>query len=120
MFTIVRTTLFFTLAMPVSLSISAPTPPQAPQHPHVISQQGQTRVDPFFWLRDKKNPETIKYLEGENRYTDLMLKPVQGLREKLYREMRGRIQETDLSVPYRIDDYYYYARSEAGKQYEIF
>jgi oligopeptidase B len=120
MFNILRTTLFFTLAMPVSLSISAPTPPQAPQHPHPISQQGQTRVDPFFWLRDKKNPETIKYLEGENRYTDLMLKPVQGLREKLYREMRGRIQETDLSVPYRIDDYYYYARSEAGKQYEIF
>ena len=120
MFNIIRTTLFFTLAMPVSLSISAPTPPQAPQHPHAISQQGQTRVDPFFWLRDKKNPETIKYLEGENRYTDLMLKPVRGLREKLYREMRGRIQETDLSVPYRIDDYYYYARSEAGKQYEIF
>ncbi|HXO97952.1 MAG TPA: S9 family peptidase, partial [Chthoniobacterales bacterium] len=120
MFNIIRTTLFFTLAMPASLSISAPTPPQAPQHPHPISQQGQTRVDPFFWLRDKKNPETIKYLEGENRYTDLMLKPVQGLREKLYREMRGRIQETDLSVPYRIDDYYYYARSEAGKQYEIF
>src|SRR6202011_641501 len=103
MFNIIRTTLFFTLAMPVSLSISAPTPPQAPQHPHPISQQGQTRVDPFFWLRDKKNPETIKYLEGENRYTDLMLKPVQGLREKLYREMRGRIQETDLSVPYRIE-----------------
>src|SRR5260370_11780751 len=49
-----------------------------------------------------------------------MLKPVQTLRERLYREMRGRIQETDLSVPYRIDDYYYYARSESGKQYEIF
>ncbi|HZC36925.1 MAG TPA: S9 family peptidase, partial [Chthoniobacterales bacterium] len=106
--------------MPVSLSLAASTPPQAPQHPKVITQQGESRTDPFFWLRDKKNPETIKYLEAENRYTDLMLKPVQALREKLYREMRGRIQETDLSVPYRIDDYYYYSRSEAGKQYEIF
>jgi oligopeptidase B len=106
--------------MPVSLSISAPTPPQAPQHPHIIDQQGESRTDRFFWLRDKKDPETIKYLEAENRYTDLMLKPVRGLREKLYHEMRGRIQETDLSVPYRIDNYYYYARSESGKQYEIF
>ena len=120
MFSFIRTTLFFTLGMPVSLSISAPTPPQAPQHPRIINQHGENRTDPFFWLRDKKDPETIKYLDAENRYTDLMLKPVRGLREKLYREMRGRIQETDLSVPYRIDDYYYYARSESGKQYEIF
>jgi oligopeptidase B len=108
------------LAIPVSLSVAGSAPPQAPQHPKVITQQGESRTDPFFWLRDKKNPETIKYLEAENRYADLMLKPVQALREKLYREMRGRIQETDLSVPYRIDNYYYYSRSEAGKQYEIF
>src|ERR1700724_3820180 len=99
MFNIIRTTLFFTLAMPASLSISAPTPPQAPQHPPPISQQGQTRVDPFFWLRDKKNPETIKYLEGENGYADLMLKPVQGLREKLYREVAGPFQEHNFSAP---------------------
>jgi oligopeptidase B len=120
MFSLIRTILFFTLGMQVSLSISAPTQPQAPQHPHIINQQGESRTDPFFWLRDKKDPETIKYLEAENRYADLILKPVQALREKLYREMRGRIRETDLSVPYRIDDYYYYARSESGKQYEIF
>src|ERR1700745_1844631 len=120
MFSLIRTILFFTLGMQVSLSISAPTPPRAPQHPHIINQQGESRTDPFFWLRDKKDPETIKYLEAENRYADLILRPVQALREKLYREMRGRIQETDLSVPYRIDDYYYYARSESGKQYEIF
>src|SRR5260221_9135989 len=120
MFSLIRKTLFFTLGMPVSLSISAPAPPQAPQQPRIINQQGESRTDPFFWLRDKKDPETIKYLEAENRYADLMLKPVQTLRERLYREMRGRIQETDLSVPYRIDDYYYYARSETGKQYEIF
>src|SRR5258708_20349742 len=120
MFSFSRTIFFFTLGMQGPLSISAPAPPQAPQHPHLINQQGESRKDRIFWLRENKDPETIKYLEAENRYADLMLKPVQALREKLYREMRGRIQETDLSVPYRIDDYYYYARSESGKQYEIF
>jgi oligopeptidase B len=120
MFSVIRPLLLLMPIMPASLSISAPTPPQAPQHSHVITQEGETRTDPFFWLRDRKNPETIQYLEAENRYTDLMLKPVEALREKLYREMRGRIQETDLSVPYRIDDYYYYGRTESGKQYEIF
>jgi oligopeptidase B len=106
--------------MPVSLPASGPIAPQAPQHPHPITQQGQKRNDPFFWLRDKENPETIKYLEAENRYTEVQLKPVAALQEKLYREMRGRIQETDMSVPYRVDDYYYYSRSETGKQYNIF
>jgi oligopeptidase B len=118
MFNTIRTSFLLTLGMAGSLSAS--TPPQAPQRPHVITEQGQSRNDPFFWLRDKTNPETIKYLEAENRYTDLKLKPVRSLQERLYREMRGRIQETDLSVPYRIDDYYYYSRSESGKQYEIF
>jgi oligopeptidase B len=118
MFNAIRTSFLLTLGMAGSLAAS--TPPQAPQRPHVITEQGQSRNDPFFWLRDKTNPETIKYLEAENRYTDLKLKPVRALQERLYREMRGRIQETDLSVPYRIDDYYYYSRSESGKQYEIF
>src|SRR5260370_18274933 len=120
MFSLFRTILGFRLGMQVSLPLSAPTLPEAAQHPRINNQQGERRTDPFFWLRDEKDPETIKYLEAENRYADLILKPVEALREKLYREMRGRIQETDLSVPYRIDEYYYYARSESGKQYEIF
>src|SRR5260370_26055847 len=111
MVSLIRTILLFPVGMQVSLSISGPTPPEAPQHPPLNNQQGESRTDPFFWLRDKKDPETIKYLEAENRYADLMLKPVQTLQERLYREMRGRIQETNHSVPYRIDDYYYYARS---------
>src|SRR5258707_12289026 len=102
MFSLFRTILVFTLGMQVSLSISAPTPPQAPQHPRIINQQGESRTDPFFWLRDQKDPETIKYLEAENRYADFMLKPLQALRQKLYAESRGRIQETDLSVRYRM------------------
>jgi oligopeptidase B len=116
----IRATFLFLLVMPISLSFSAEAPPKAPQHSHLISQHGENRNDPFFWLRNRKDPETIKYLEAENRYTEHMLKPVRSLRETLYHEMRGRIQEADLSVPYRIDDYYYYSRSESGKQYEIF
>src|SRR5258707_12146658 len=117
MFSPNRTILVFPLGIQVTLYISAPAPRKAPQHPHLINQQGESRTDPFFWLRDKKDPETIKYLEAENRYADLMLKPVQRLRERLYREMRGRIQETDLSVPYRIDNYYNNARVESRNQY---
>src|SRR5258708_19953579 len=98
MFSLSRTILFFTLGMQVSLSISAPAPPQAPQHPHLINQQGESRTDPFFWLRDNKDPETIKYLEAENRYADLMLKPVQALLQNLYPEMRARIQQPHLSI----------------------
>jgi oligopeptidase B len=62
----------------------------------------------------------VAYLEAENRYTDTMMRHTEGLQERLYQEMRGRIKETDLSVPERVDDYFYYSRTEAGGQYAIF
>ena len=96
------------------------TPPQAPQHPHKITQNSTTRNDPFFWLRDRNNPGTLKYLNAENQYTEAMMKPLTGLQQNLYQEMRGRIQEADSSVPYQIDQYDYYDRTEAGKQYTIY
>jgi len=96
------------------------TPPQAPQHPHKITQNSTTRNDPFFWLRDRNNPDTLKYLNAENQYTGAIMKPLAGLKQKLYQEMRGRIQEADASVPYQIDQYEYYDRTEAGKQYLIY
>src|ERR1700722_6546438 len=111
----------------VASSILVPTlvlagidPPQAPEKPHEITELGHTRNDPFFWLREKDNPEVLQYLEAENRYTDSALKPLGKLEETLYREMRGRIQEKDASVPEKIDDYYYYSRTETGKQYAIY
>src|SRR5580704_16101356 len=94
--------------------------PPAPQHPHKITQNSTTRIDPFFWLRDQNNPATLKYLSDENRYTESVMKPLAGLQQRLYQEMRGRIQEADTSVPYQIDQYDYYTRTEAGKQYGIF
>jgi oligopeptidase B len=96
------------------------TPPVARIEPRVHDLHGETRVDDYFWLRDRNDPEVIAYLEAENRYTGAVMKHTEALQEQLYQEMRGRIKETDLSVPERVDDYFYYTRTEAGGQYPIF
>ncbi|MBI3698058.1 MAG: S9 family peptidase [Acidobacteria bacterium] len=96
------------------------TPPVAKQVPHTISLHAETLTDPYFWLRDRNNPEVIQYLEAENRYTEAVMKHTDGLQTRLYQEILGRIKETDLSVPEKIDDYYYYSRTEQGKQYGIY
>ncbi len=98
---------------------SSATPPVAKVIPREITMHGQARIDNYFWLRDKTNPEVIKYLEAENKYTEQFMAPVASLTEKLYKEILGRIKETDLSVPYKKDEYYYYTRTEQGKQYPI-
>jgi oligopeptidase B len=84
-----------------------------------IITHGNERVDDYDWLRQKDAPEVLSHLEAENEYTDLILKPGAGFREDLYDEMLGRIKETDLSVPYRELGFYYYTRTEEGKQYPI-
>ena len=96
---------------------AAPTPPVAKKIPHETKIHGQTLKDDYFWMRDKSNPEVIKHLEAENAYTDAVLAPTKQLQETLYNEMLGRIKQTDLSVPSRIGDYWYYSRTEEGKQY---
>ena len=96
-----------------------PTPPAAPRHPITTIRHGESFTDDFAWLRDKDNPDTIAYLEAENTYAEGMLAPTAPLQESLYREMLGRIKETDLSVPIRRDGYWYYSRTEEGKQYAI-
>ena len=92
-------------------------PPLAKKVAHVTQIHGYTLKDDYFWLREKSNPEVIKYLEAENAYTEEVMKPTKALRETLYKEMLGHIKQTDLSVPYRIGEYYYYSRTEEGKQY---
>jgi len=96
------------------------SPPIAEKIPKVDTSFGDIRIDNYFWLRDKNNPEVIKYLQAENKYTETVMKPTEKLQEKLYKEMLSRIKETDLSVPEKIDDYYYYTREEKGKQYKIY
>ena len=80
---------------------------------------GTTVVDNYFWLREKSNPEVIKYLEQENAYTEAMTRRLKPFEDALYNEMLSHIKQTDLSVPVRRGDYYYYSRTEEGKQYPI-
>jgi oligopeptidase B len=94
-------------------------PPVAPKHPHETTLHGDRRVDDYYWLREKGSPEVRTYLQEENAYTDAMTANTKALQEKLYQEMLGRIQQTDLSVPYRYGDWFYYSRTEEGKQYSI-
>jgi oligopeptidase B len=84
-----------------------------------VTVHGDRRVDPFFWLREKDNPEVLDYLKTENAYTDAMTAGLEPLRAKLYAELLGRIKQTDLSVPVRKGDYLYSSRTEEGKQYPI-
>jgi len=100
-------------------SSSLPAPPVAKKAPKTTEINGRTMVDNYYWLRDKKNPEVKAYLEAENAYTDAVMKPTEGLQKKLYEEMLSRIKETDIEVPYQEGDYFYYSRTEAGKQYQI-
>src|SRR6266849_517970 len=93
--------------------------PVARRDPGEQLLHGDRRVDHYAWLRHKENPEVIAYLEAENAYTDAILKPTEPFQEKLYQEMLGRIQQTDLSVPYRLRGYLYFTRTEEGKQYAI-
>ncbi len=97
-----------------------PKPPVAKKIPKTDVLHGETRVDNYFWLREKSNPEVIRYLEEENAYTDAMTADIKAFEEALYKEIRGRIKETDLSVPYKKGDYWYYVRFEEGKQYGIY
>lgn len=98
----------------------AVTPPVAKIIPTPSTTLGETRTDNYFWLRDRNNPETIKYLEAENDYTKAKMKHTDALQSKLYSEILGRIQQTDLSLPTKRDDYFYYTRTEEGKQYAIY
>ncbi len=94
-------------------------PPSAPRHPHVVMAHGDGRADPWFWLRDRDDPEVLDYLRAENAYTDQQTAPLAGLRSSLFEEMKGRIKETDMSVPARRGPWWYYARTEEGRDYAI-
>lgn len=102
------------------VSKKPPAPPIAKVAPKADTLHGETRIDNYYWLRDRSNPKVIKYLENENSYTKAVMKHTEAFQKKLYEEMVGRIKETDLTVPAREDDYFYYSRTEEGKQYSIY
>ena len=99
-----------------------PPPPVAKKSPKTTSIHGETLTDDYFWLRDtdKKNAEMLAHLEAENAFTETYMEPTRSFQETLYKEMVGRIKETDSKVPYKIGNYFYYSRTEQGKQYQIY
>lgn len=105
--------------MTVSWGDRATEPPVARREPRARVIHGETLVDPYDWLRERGSPEVQAYLEGENAFTDASMRSTEELQETLYRELVGRIQETDSSVPVPIDDYFYYRRTVEGLQYPI-
>ncbi len=97
----------------------APRPPIPAQHPTVLTKHGDRRIDPYFWLRQKANPEVIAYLQAENEYADAVMAPVAKLQERLYGEIVGRVQQTDVSPPSFFKGYWHYTRTVEGLDYEI-
>ena len=95
-------------------------PPITEKKPKITEINGDRLVDNYFWLREKSNPAVIAHLEAENAYTAAVMKPTQALQEKLYNEILSHIKQTDVNVPYRQGDYFYYSRTKEGLQYPIF
>lgn len=98
-----------------------PTPPSAPRRPHPIEAHGNERVDDWYWLRsdDRSDPEVLDLLALENAFVADALAHTEDLQAALFKEMKARIKETDLSVPYRKDGRWFYSRTEEGQQYPI-
>ncbi|MFQ5490598.1 MAG: S9 family peptidase [Phycisphaerae bacterium] len=100
--------------------MTKPAPPLAAVKPHKTSIHGVDRVDNYYWLNEKKNPQVIAYLEAENAHTQAMTQHTKGLEARLFKEFKSRLKETDLSVPTPKDKYYYYSRTFEGKQYPVY
>jgi len=96
-----------------------PTPPSPKRVDHRREYHGDVFNDPYEWMRDKSDPDVIAYLEAENSYTEQITDHLAPLRQKIFDEIKARTKETDLSVPVRRGDWWYYARSYEGKQYGV-
>ena len=97
-----------------------PQPPVAQILPQVFNEFGNERVDNYYWLRDKTSPAVIDYLNQENNYTDSVMSSTKALQDTIYNEITGRIKDADESYPVLMNQYNYYSRTEAGKQYRIY
>ncbi|PZE82111.1 S9 family peptidase [Curtobacterium sp. MCBD17_032] len=95
------------------------TPPTAAKRPQTRTHHGIDFVDDYEWLRDKESPDTVAYLEAENRYTEAQTEHLGALRDRLFDEVKSRVQETDLSVPVRMGQWWYFTRTSEGSQYGV-
>ena len=100
-------------------SDSSLIPPRAPEMPKRLERHGDVRLDEYYGLRERENSKVIAYLEAENAYTKAMMAHTETQQEELFAELKGRVKQTDESVPYREDGYWYYTRFEEGKEYSI-
>jgi oligopeptidase B len=107
-------------ARPAQDATTQAGPPVAPKHAKVIQQHGETRVDDYAWLREKDSPEVLAYLHAENAYTQGVMAPTEALQETLYKEIIGRIQQTDETPPVQRGAYLYYSRTTEGLQYPVY
>ncbi|MDH3216100.1 MAG: S9 family peptidase [Candidatus Krumholzibacteria bacterium] len=95
-------------------------PPVARVVPKKLEKHGKVRVDNYYWLNQREDSEVIAYLEAENEYTNAIMSHTEELQDSLFAEIKGRIKQTDESVPFKLDEYYYYTRYEDGKEYPIY
>lgn len=108
------------LTASAQLALNTAQPPTTEKKPKDVTVHGDARIDDYFWLREKENPAVRAHLEAENAYTDAVMAPTKPLQEKLYAEMLGRIKETDSAPPVLRRGYWYYTRTEQGKQYPLY
>ncbi|MBI1224720.1 MAG: prolyl oligopeptidase family serine peptidase [Bacteroidetes bacterium] len=94
-------------------------PPIAPAKPKEMTEHGHTRIDPYYWLNERDNPEVIAYLNAENAYREEVMADLKDLQEELFQEIKGRIKEKDESVPQFNNGYWYYHRFVEGGEYPI-
>ncbi|MDH4196001.1 MAG: S9 family peptidase [Candidatus Aminicenantes bacterium] len=97
-----------------------PAPPVAKRVPHALTEHGETRIDDYFWLNERDNPEVLAYLKAEDDYRRQMLKHTEPLQKSLFEEMVGRLKQDDSSAPYLLNGYYYFRRYETAKEYALY
>ena len=97
-----------------------PKPPVAEKINKELTAHGQTRIDEYFWLRERENPKVLDYLKAENDYEKAVMKHTEPFQEALYQEIVGRIKQTDMSVPSKDNGYFYYTRFEESKDYPLY
>ncbi|WP_223154812.1 S9 family peptidase [Aestuariibaculum sediminum] len=96
------------------------TPPKATIKPKQLVKHGDVRVDNYYWLNERENPEVLAYLNAENEYTKAIMAHTEEFQQELFEEMKGRIKEDDTTVPYKLNGYWYITRYEKGKDYPVY
>ena len=104
---------------PTPGAVAGPRPPAAPRRPHRLVAHGHLRIDDWYWLTDRSDPDVLAYLRAENDYADAVLAPTRSLQAELFAEIKSRVAETDVGPPTRHGHWWYWSRTVEGKQYPI-